>query len=61
MPFNNYLYKNLSIDNAYNLLKYKIINEIDNLNKYLSIDEGIENRIIKYINLRFYEIGALMS
>ena len=47
---NNYLYKNLSIDNAYNLLKYKIINEINNLDKYLTVDEGIENRIIKYIN-----------
>ena len=29
---------------------YKIINEIDNLDKYLTVDEGIENRIIKYIN-----------
>lgn len=47
---NNYLYKNLSIDTAYDLLKYKIINEINNLDKYLTVDEGIENRIIKYIN-----------
>lgn len=45
-----YLYQNLSINNAYNLLRYKIINEIDQLNKYLTVDEGIENRIIKYIN-----------
>lgn len=45
-----YLYNNISINNAYNLLKYKIINEIDNLDKYLTVDEGIENRIIKYIN-----------
>ena len=46
----NYLYKNLSINNAFNLLKYKIIMDKDNLNKYLTVDEGIENRIIKYIN-----------
>lgn len=47
---NNYLYHNVTINNAFNLLKYKIINEIDNLNEYLTVDEGIENRIIKYIN-----------
>lgn len=46
----NYLYQNVSINTAFNLLKYKIINEIDNLDKYLTVDEGIENRIIKYIN-----------
>lgn len=45
-----YLYKNLTINNAFNLLKYKIITDKNNLNKYLTIDEGIENRIIKYIN-----------
>lgn len=45
-----YLYKNISINSAFNLLKYKILNEIDNLDKYLTVDEGIENRIIKYIN-----------
>ena len=45
-----YLYQNLSIDNAYNLLKYKIITNKNNLSNYLTVDEGIENRIIKYIN-----------
>ena len=45
-----YLYHNISINNAFTLLKYKIINEINNLDKYLTVDEGIENRIIKYIN-----------
>lgn len=44
-----YLYQNLTINDAYKLLKYKIINDTDNLNQYLTIDEGIENRIIKYI------------
>ena len=46
----NYLYSNISINNAFNLLKYKIIHEKSNLDKYLTVDEGIENRIIKYIN-----------
>lgn len=48
---NKYLYNNLSINNAYSLLKYKIINEKNNLDKYLTVDEGIENRILKYINI----------
>lgn len=47
---NDFVYKNVSIDDAFKLLKYKIINEIDNLDKYLTVDEGIENRIIKFIN-----------
>lgn len=47
---NKYLYKNITIDNAFNYLKYNIINNKDNLNTYLTIDEGIENRIIKNIN-----------
>lgn len=46
----NYIYKNISINSAFTLLKYKIINELNELNKYLTVDEGIENRIIKYIN-----------
>ena len=45
-----HLYKNLSIESAYPLLKYKIITEKENLNKYLTVDEGIENRILKFIN-----------
>lgn len=45
----NYLYHKLSINNAYTLLKYKIITD-NNLDKYLTVDEGIENRIIKYLN-----------
>lgn len=47
---NKYLYRDVSLDKAFNLLKYSIINNIDSLNKYLTVDEGIENRIIKYIN-----------
>jgi len=45
-----YLYENISINKAYNLLKYKIITDKVNLNKYLTVDEGIENRILKNIN-----------
>jgi len=45
-----YLYQNISIENAYNLLKYKLITDETNLSKYLTVDEGIEHRIIKYIN-----------
>lgn len=47
---NEYLYKNISINNAYNFLKYKLITDKSNLNKYLTVDEGIENRIIKHLN-----------
>lgn len=46
---NNYIYKDLSINNFFPLLKYQIINNIDCLNKFLTVDEGIENRIKKYI------------
>lgn len=45
-----YLYQNISIENAFNLLKYKLITDKSKLDKYLTVDEGIENRIIKYIN-----------
>ncbi len=36
-------------------LKYKIISEINELDKYVNVDEGIENRIKKYI----YEANSL--
>jgi len=48
---NKYLYHDLSLNKAYPLLKYQIINNINNLDQFLTIDEGIENRIIKYINI----------
>lgn len=37
------------IEDYYELLKYKIICSANNLNCYQTVDEGIENRIIKYI------------
>lgn len=38
------------IENYFHLLKYKILVDSEYLNKYHSVDEGIENRIIKYIS-----------
>lgn len=43
----NLLYKNID---TFKLLKYKIITDIDKLNNYQTVDEGIEGRIKKYIN-----------
>ena len=37
------------IDNYFNLLKYKLINEINELDKYLDVTEGIDKRIKKVI------------
>ncbi len=42
---------NINMDKYFPLLKYKIISEIDSLNKYQSVDEGIENRIKKQVYL----------
>lgn len=38
-----------SNSNYFKLLKYKIISNLDELNTFLSVDEGIENRIKKHI------------
>ncbi len=45
----DYIYNDADIENFYSLLKYQIINNNDCLDKFLDIDEGIENRIKKYI------------
>lgn len=46
----NFFNKNLSfIEDYFPYLKYKIISEIDSLDKYLDVDEGIENKIKKEI------------
>ena len=47
---NEYLYQNLSLNNAYPYLLYNIINNKNNLKDYLDIDEGIDSRILKNIN-----------
>ena len=41
-----YLYKNLTLENYFPYLKYKIISEKD-LSIYQTVDEGIENRLKK--------------
>ena len=47
---NKYLKKDLYfIDSYFPYLKYKILSEIDNLNIYQTVDEGIENKIKKVI------------
>ena len=48
---NNSLNKLIKIDysNLYSLLKLQIINNINNLSTYQTVEEGIENRIKKYI------------
>ena len=46
-----YISHKASLDNAYYYLIYNVINNKDHLNEYLTIDEGIENRIIKQIPL----------
>ena len=43
-----YLYKNLTLENYFPYLKYKIISE-DDLSIYQTVDEGIENRLKKEI------------
>lgn len=46
----NYNIQNLCHDNSYfEYLKYKIISEGNNIQKYQTVDEGIENRILKFI------------
>ena len=47
----NYMYKDISLDNAYNYLLYNINNNKNNIGEYLTVDEGIENKIIKGINV----------
>ncbi len=44
-----YIIKDNLEDNYYKLLKYKILNDINDLNKYLDVDEGLDNLIKKNI------------
>jgi len=47
----NYLKDKKTSNNYFLLLKYKILNEGINISKYQTVDEGIHNRILKYINV----------
>lgn len=42
--------KNISLNNAFNYLKYSIIINKEHLKEFLDVDEGIESRIINNIN-----------
>lgn len=44
------LYQYLSLNKAYTLLKYNIINNENNLSTYLDIEEGLDKRILKYLD-----------
>lgn len=46
----NYSFANINEEKFFELLKYKIITDNHNLKNIQTVDEGIENRIIKYIN-----------
>ena len=52
LPYNIYDYlSEIDEDKYFALLKYQIINNVDCLDEFQTVDEGIENRIIKYINM----------
>ena len=44
------IYKN-NINDFYNLFKYNVTINKNNLKNIVSVDEGIENRLLKYINI----------
>lgn len=50
IPYNQDILYKINMNKYFNYLKYKIVTEETNLNKYQTVDEGIENRIIKEIN-----------
>lgn len=50
IPYNKDMLYKINMNEYFNYLKYKIVTEETNLNKYQTVDEGIENRIIKEIN-----------
>ena len=50
IPYNKDILYKISMNNYFNYLKYKIITESISISKYQTIDEGIENKVIKEIN-----------
>ena len=50
LPYSPCILLKTDINNIFNYLKYKIIIEEQRINKYQTVDEGIENRIIKAID-----------
>ena len=51
IPFNQEQLYKISMNNYYNILRYKILTEDTNIKKYQTVDEGIESRIINNINI----------
>ena len=49
IPFDKKLLYKVSINNYLDILKYKVLSEDININKYQTVDEGIEGRIIDNI------------
>ena len=53
---NKYIYYDVSLEKFFPFLKYKIISEINSLDRYQTVDEGLDNRIRKVIyNASSYE------
>lgn len=56
IPYNQNLLQKITMNTYYPYLKYKIISEGTSIKKYNTIEEGIENKIIKeIINTNTYE------
>ena len=51
IPYDKSILYKIEMNDYYNYLKYKIISESQNINKYQTVDEGIENRILKQIKI----------
>lgn len=51
IPFNKKYLSKVSMNNYLNILKYKVLSEDTNINKYQTVDEGIEARIIDSITI----------
>ena len=50
IPYSKEQLSKVDMNKFFPLLKYQIVINIDNLNNYQTVDEGIEGRIIKYID-----------
>ncbi len=49
IPYSPELLQKISMNSFYPYLKYKIISTGNNINKYHTVEEGIENRVIKAV------------
>lgn len=47
-------YRSFSIENYFDLLRYQILTHVDSLEEFQTVDEGIENKIVKVI----YEVDS---